>query len=54
MLSVQNGFGTHAAQQLTMSCQPNVNLLCLVSGLGAHKVGEGGLAILRSASVNTP
>lgn len=39
-------------QQLTLGLQPNVGMLCLMSGLGAHRITEGGLAILRSTSIN--
>ncbi|MGE0113037.1 MAG: hypothetical protein AB7S73_15880 [Aquabacterium sp.] len=39
-------------QQLTLGLQPNVGMLCLMNGLGAHRITEGGLAILRSTSNN--
>jgi hypothetical protein len=39
-------------QQLTLGLQANVSMLCLMSGLGAHRITEGGLAILRSTSIN--
>jgi len=39
-------------QQLTLGLQPNVGMLCLMNGLGAHRITEGGLAILRSTSIN--
>ncbi|MBI3382891.1 MAG: hypothetical protein HY019_12875 [Aquabacterium sp.] len=39
-------------QQLTTGSQPIVGMLCPINGLGAHRITEGGLAILRSTSIN--
>jgi len=39
-------------QQLTLGLQPIVGMLCLMNGLGAHRISEGGLAILRSTSIS--
>lgn len=48
-----NRLKAHCMQQLTLGLQPNVGMLCLMNGLGAHRITEGGLAILRSTSINT-
>jgi hypothetical protein len=47
-----NRLKAHCTQQLTLGSQPNVGMLCLMNGLGAHRITEGGLAILRSTSIN--
>lgn len=47
-----NRLKTHCMQQLTLGLQPNVGMLCLMSGLRAHRITEDGLAILRSTSIN--
>jgi hypothetical protein len=47
-----NRLKAHCMQQLTLGLQPNVGMLCLMNGLGAHRITEGGLAILRSTSNN--
>ena len=47
-----NRLKAHCMQQLTLGLQPNVGMLCLMNGLGAHRITEGGLAILRSTSIN--
>ncbi|MFZ5525308.1 MAG: hypothetical protein ACOZE7_01500 [Pseudomonadota bacterium] len=39
-------------QQLTLGLQPNVGMLCLMNGLGAHRITEGGLATHRSTLIN--
>jgi hypothetical protein len=39
-------------KQLTTGLQPIANMLCLMNGLGALRITEGGLAILRSTSIN--
>jgi hypothetical protein len=42
-----------AMQRLTPGSRPIANMLCLRTGLGAHRIVEGGQAIPRSASINT-
>jgi hypothetical protein len=48
----KNRLKAHCTQQLTIGSQPIVGMLCLMNGLGAHRITEGGLAILRSTSIN--
>lgn len=37
---------------MSMGLRPSGFMLCLMNGLGAHRITEGGLAILRSTSIN--